>query len=174
MIGAQTSPKTQLKSSFYYITHDDVDDVDSLRPSLVDDVIRLYNIDDLASALARTNPDGSKGVKLRKSYKSHISDLPGKHTIPTEDKSFLQIALQPENPDFTKPEIIPFPMDYLEKVIKMEKTGPNGVPGFDPDKLALAVPELADPKKDKKRKPISSPDAAQLPDTKKRHVQVSF
>lgn len=174
MVETNPLPKPKSKGSYYYISTSEVDDVPPLKPSLVDDVIRLYDIDDLASSLARTNPDGTKGIKLRKSYKSHILDLPGKHSIPTEDKSFLQIALQPENPDFSKPEITPFPMEYLEKVLRMEKTGPNGIPGFDPDKLALATPESVDTKKDKKRKPIASPDLAQQPDSKKRHVQVTF
>lgn len=166
-------PDKHNQSSFYYITNDE-DSISSLRPKLTDDVIRLYHIDDLADALARTNPDGSKGVKLRKSYKSHIVDLPGKHVIPTEDKSFLRIALQPENPDFAKTEIQTFEMNYLEKVINMEKTGPNGVHGFDSAKLALASPESIDAKKEKKRKTVASPEQAQQPDLKKRHVQVNF
>lgn len=176
----QTTPRmteqdtnTLSAANYYFI--DPKDEFDPVQPSLRDDVIRLYNIQDLAQALTRTNPNGTKGIKLRKSYKSHISDLPGKHTIPTEDQSFTHIALMPENPDFTKPEIAPFDLQYLEKVMNMEKTGPNGIPGFDSSQLALSGMDTSELKREKKRKAVSaavSPE--QQPDTKRRHVQVKF
>lgn len=34
----------------------------------------LYTLEDLAKSVARTNPDGSKAVKLRKTYKNHIKE----------------------------------------------------------------------------------------------------
>jgi len=43
-------------------------------PDLKQDMFALYNLEDIAKSVARTNPDGSKGVKLRKTYKNHIKD----------------------------------------------------------------------------------------------------
>lgn len=34
----------------------------------------MYGLDELALSVARTAPDGGKGVKLRKTYKNHIKD----------------------------------------------------------------------------------------------------
>lgn len=172
-----SKPNPLSSETFYFINKDEK--LPQLTPSLHDDMIRMYKVDELADALARTKPDGSKGVKLRKSYKSHIADLPGKHTIPTEDKSFTHIALMPDNPDFTKPKIEPFSLDYLDRVINFEKTGSNGIPGFDSNRLALTNIDPSDLKKDKKRKisSINSPDQPQQPqqpELKKRHVQVKF
>ncbi|GMM44792.1 Rox3 protein [Pichia kluyveri] len=173
-------PKTtpQSNQTFYFIKTDEK--LPQLKPSLHDDMIRMYQLDDLANALARTKADGSKGVKLRKSYKSHIADLPGKHTIPTEDKSFTHIALMPDNPDFTKPKIELFSDEYLDKVINFEKTGSNGIPGFDSNKLSLTTIDPADLKKEREKKRklnvTSPPDQQQIqqPELKKRHVQVKF
>jgi len=44
------------------------------RPDLRQDMFTLYKLEDIAKSIARTNPDGSKGVKLRKTYKNHIKD----------------------------------------------------------------------------------------------------
>lgn len=162
----------QEHNNYYFINPDE--NFPTLQPSLRDDVIRLYNIEDLAQSLARVNPDGSKGVKLRKSYKSHIADLPGKHNIPTDDKLFTQLALMPENPDFGKPKIEPFEISYLEKILNLEKTGPNGIPGFDSTKLALSNLDYSDLRKDKKRKVNTSSLSPEQQDVKRRHVQVKF
>jgi mediator of RNA polymerase II transcription subunit 19 len=164
---------SQTPTDYYFINPNQKYPI--LRPSLSDDVIRMYNLNDLAQSLARVNPDGSKGVKLRKSYKSHIADLSGKHNIPTDDKLFTQIALMPENPDFVKPKIEVFPLEYLQKVINFEKTGPNGIPGFDSSKLALSNMDSSDSKKEKKRKAganVGTPE--RQPDLKRRHVQTKF
>lgn len=165
------SSKPTSSGGYYFIDRNE--SFPPVQPSLRSDVIRMYNIQNLAQALTRTNPDGSKGVKLRKSYKSHIMDLPGKHNIPTEDKSFTQIALMPENPDLAKPQIEPFDLEYLDKILNLEKTGPNGIPGFDSAKLALSNMDFSDLKKEKKRKAGSSLSPEQR-EVKKRHVQVKF
>lgn len=129
--------------------------VEPSRPSLRDDVFALYNLKGIADALARTKPDGSKGVKLRKSYKSHVQDLPGRHAIPTPnavanftpeeqaktDRNLSMLAsvpLQSQN-DFINahPPIQPIPLDVLTRTLNFEITGPNGVPGFDSAKLAM-------------------------------------
>lgn len=169
-----TSQKPSSSSGSYYFINQS-EEFPPLQPTLRDDVIRLYGIQGLAQALTRTNPDGSKGVKLRKSYKSHISDLPGKHNIPTDDKSFTQLALMPENPDFGKIPIEPFSLDYLNKILNLEKTGPNGIPGFDSSKLALSNMDFVDLKKEKKRKAnTNSVSPEHQPELKRRHVQVKF
>lgn len=86
-------------------------------------------------SLARTNPDGSKGVKLRKSYKNHIQDLPGKHQIPSP-KEISPALLDPtivQAPDIIK-EIDP---NLLTQALKFEKTSINGIPGFNTADLAI-------------------------------------
>ncbi|EDO18030.1 hypothetical protein Kpol_1045p14 [Vanderwaltozyma polyspora DSM 70294] len=56
------------------------------KPNPMDDLITQYQLDELSQQVARTNTDGSKAVKLRKSYKNQISDLSGKFsTIPTRE-----------------------------------------------------------------------------------------
>ena len=39
-----------------------------------EDLFDRYNLYGIAATVARNNPDGSKGVKLRKTYKNHIMD----------------------------------------------------------------------------------------------------
>ncbi|KAI1005075.1 hypothetical protein K3495_g3147 [Podosphaera aphanis] len=43
-------------------------------PDLRQDLFALFGLESIAKSVARTNPDGSKGVKLRKTYKNHIKD----------------------------------------------------------------------------------------------------
>lgn len=129
--------------------------IPTINPPLRGDIISLYGLKPMADALARTKPDGSKGVKLRKSYKSHIQDIPGRHTIPTPntisnctpeeiakiDKHICHLAYVPlqSQHDFlnSHPPIEPFSSDFLTKSLNFEITGPNGVPGFDSQRLAM-------------------------------------
>ncbi|SCV01507.1 LANO_0F12112g1_1 [Lachancea nothofagi CBS 11611] len=56
------------------------------QPNPLDDLISVYGLQDLSQQVARTNADGTKAVKLRKSYKNQINDLSGKFSvIPTRD-----------------------------------------------------------------------------------------
>lgn len=56
------------------------------QPNPLDDLISAYGLQDLSRQVARTNPDGTKAVKLRKSYKNQINDLSGKFSvIPTRE-----------------------------------------------------------------------------------------
>lgn len=95
----------------------------------------MYGLEPVAKSLARTNPDGSKGVKLRKSYKNHIQDLPGKHQIPplkSVPGSLLDPAIS-KAPDMIKsldPEL-------LSQALRFEKTSANGIPGFNTSDLAI-------------------------------------
>ncbi|KAI9049261.1 hypothetical protein LZ554_007108 [Drepanopeziza brunnea f. sp. 'monogermtubi'] len=43
-------------------------------PSLLDDLFERYGLNDVAKSVARIHPDGTKAVKLRKTYKNHIKD----------------------------------------------------------------------------------------------------
>lgn len=59
----------------------------------LDNLIESFGLSDIAASVARTKPNGEKAVKLRKSYKSHITDLPCKHTI-KNDKILESIVLR--------------------------------------------------------------------------------
>ncbi|ODV62700.1 Rox3p [Ascoidea rubescens DSM 1968] len=59
----------------------------------LDNLIESFGLSDIAASVARTKPNGEKAVKLRKSYKSHINDLPYKHTIKS-DNILESIALR--------------------------------------------------------------------------------
>lgn len=158
--------KQTSNGNYYFVTP--LSGYPAVEPWFDDDLIQLYNLKDISQALNRVNADGSKGTKLRKSYKSHISDLSGKHTIPKEDRSFVNIALTPDNPELVKPKIEKFDLNYLDKVLNFEKTGPTGIPGFDPSKLVLPGDNT---KKEKKRKATSAATSPeQLPDIKRRQI----
>ncbi|KAK6458232.1 mediator of RNA polymerase II transcription subunit 19 [Scheffersomyces xylosifermentans] len=105
------------------------------QPSPLDNLLVLYGLEPIAKSLARTNADGSKGVKLRKSYKNHIQDLPGKHQIASSNP-FPQGLLDPtvaQAPDIIK-ELDP---ELLGRALKFEKTPINGIPGFNTADLAI-------------------------------------
>lgn len=78
-INEQTLP------SYYYYVDPEVS-YQPQRPNPLDDLISVYGLQDLSQQVARTNADGSKAIKLRKSYKNQISELSGKFgTIPTRE-----------------------------------------------------------------------------------------
>ncbi|KAG7735095.1 hypothetical protein KL948_000661 [Ogataea haglerorum] len=139
-----------------------------VRPSFDTDVIRLYGLHPIAQSLARVNPDGSKGVKLRKSYKNHVADLPGKHAIPTE-RTLSPIVFRPDNPDLGDVQLKQYPLEQLKALFSFEKSSINGVPGFDSSKLAI---DSLDSSAKKERKRKGTPTTPSEPDQKKRHVQL--
>jgi len=153
------------EEKYYYI--DKSQHYETLKPSLRTDVIRTYGLLGIADSVARTNPDGSKGVKLRKSYKSHIADLPGKYTI-QKSRTLSPIICAPDNPDMIQPELKPFELGRLEQLFNFEKSSVDGIPGFDPSKLAIGTGDFSN--EDRKRK--SSSDSRS--DLKRRHVRVKF
>ncbi|CCF60804.1 hypothetical protein KAFR_0L01940 [Kazachstania africana CBS 2517] len=84
MNGITTLNEDFLPSYYYYVEPEKV--YEPQQPNPLDDLISVYGLDDLARQVARTNSDGSKAVKLRKSYKNQISDISGKfNTIPTRE-----------------------------------------------------------------------------------------
>ncbi|KAK6460766.1 mediator of RNA polymerase II transcription subunit 19 [Scheffersomyces coipomensis] len=105
------------------------------KPSPLDNILSLYGLEPIAKSLARANPNGTKGVKLRKSYKNHIQDLPGKHQI-APGKQIPGSLLDPtisQAPDIIK-ELDP---ELLGRALKFEKTSINGIPGFETADLAI-------------------------------------
>lgn len=102
----------------------------------MDNLLAVYGLEEIAQSLARTKNDGSKGVKLRKSYKNHILDLPGKHQIPSA-KPLSEHMLNPEymkTPDLIKA----IPTEVLKLALSFEKSPINGLPGFDTADLAIS------------------------------------
>ncbi|KAI5956820.1 ROX3 [Candida jiufengensis] len=109
-------------------------------PTPLKNLLHQYQLLDLAQSLSRTNPDGSKNVKLRKSYKAHIQDLPGKHSIPQPISKQQQIDLFQSLRDpllSQKPNIPELDLTLLNKALKFDKTPINGIPGFNVIDLAI-------------------------------------
>lgn len=50
-------------------------------PSPLQNLIDINNLTSVANSVRRFNSDGTKGIKVRKSYKNQIQDLFGKHQI---------------------------------------------------------------------------------------------
>lgn len=72
---------------------------------------------------------------MRKSYKNHIQDLPGKHQIPGA-KPLSGALLDPalgQQPDIIK-EVN---AELLNTAMKFERTPINGIPGFNTADLAI-------------------------------------
>ncbi|CCG24577.1 hypothetical protein CORT_0F03530 [Candida orthopsilosis Co 90-125] len=140
------------------------------KPTPLQNLLQLYNLEPVAQSLSRTNPDGSKNVKLRKSYKAHISDLPGKHQIP-EPKTIPIGLMDPsigQHPDI----INQFDSELLKKALKFDRTPINGIPGFDAADLAIGDQQTLmrgddrDDERNKKRKKKHQNGG----DVKKQHV----
>ncbi|AOA63408.1 RNA polymerase II mediator complex subunit [Komagataella phaffii CBS 7435] len=155
------------QSTYYFI--DDKATYDTEDPSPQLNFISTFNLDQIAKSVARTNSDGTKDVKLRKSYKSHISDLLGKHYI-SKEHNLSPIVFGPP-PDFVKLE--PFDKDYLSRTLTFEKSSMNGIAGFDPRKLAMNDQVIEEKKPKRKHKTIS-PAESEQEQNKRRHVQVHF
>ncbi|GMM32370.1 hypothetical protein DAMA08_051150 [Martiniozyma asiatica (nom. inval.)] len=158
--------------------------IPELNPSLRNDFLKSYNLTSFAQSLARTKQDGSKGIKLRKSYKNHISDLEGKSYIPQPsmvsnppgdpaaiDRTLSMLASIPPaaQGDFENahPKIEIYDKNYLLNTMEFEINGFGGVPGFDASKLALD--DTIDKKKEKKRKLENGEDSES-----KRRITLNF
>lgn len=133
------------------------------QPSPLDNLLKLYGLEAIAKSLERTKSDGTKGVKLRKSYKNHLQDLPGKHQI-SPAKAIPAALLDPtlaQQPDVIK-EMDP---ELLSHALKFDKTPINGIPGFNPSDLAISdhqtlmrgddMSENEDSRKRKKKRQMS-------------------
>lgn len=98
----------------------------------------MYNLTKISESVARTNEDGTKGLKLRKSYKAYLNDLPGKYsTIPKEHTLtpvLFQNGLEPYHSDTP---LQPLDKTLLESSLGFQKTPDYGIKGFDVSDLAL-------------------------------------
>ncbi|CEP60228.1 Rox3p LALA0_S01e05930g [Lachancea lanzarotensis] len=80
-----TTMEENISPAYYYYV-DPSTLYHSQQPDPLDDLISVYGLQDISQQVARTNSDGTKAVKLRKSYKNQINDLSGKFSvIPTRD-----------------------------------------------------------------------------------------
>ncbi|AET40978.1 Rox3p Ecym_7128 [Eremothecium cymbalariae DBVPG len=90
--------------SYYYYVDPSGPAYEAEQPNPLDDLISVYGLQDISRQVARTNPDGTKAVKLRKSYKNQIQDLSGKFSvIPSRENGrggeVTPIVFQPINTD---------------------------------------------------------------------------
>lgn len=131
-------------------------------PHPTQNLIDLYSLTGIANSVARLNEDGTKGVKLRKSYKAHIIELPGKHNdIPTA-RSISQIVFAPDR-DGPPLKIDKFEPTMLSYNLSFSKTPESGIPGFDTSNLAIGDSSQATKRKPKNR--------ASEEDAKRRRVE---
>ena len=59
--------------SYYYYVEPEMG-YQPQQPNPMEDLITVYHLDDISRQVARTNEDGTKAVKLRKSYKNQITE----------------------------------------------------------------------------------------------------
>ncbi|ODV97190.1 hypothetical protein PACTADRAFT_1766 [Pachysolen tannophilus NRRL Y-2460] len=150
-------------NNYYFIDKTKI--YEPLLPSPSSNLIALYGLNDISKSVARTNPDGSKGVKLRKSYKNHIADLPGRHNIQKEH-NLSMIAFAPRAEDNSSVvDIKPLDDSYLKSCLNFEKTPLAGIPGFDVSQLGMD--DSGNDERRKKRKDANNTDSG---DVKRRHI----
>lgn len=143
-----------MSSNLYYI--DPNQTFEPSRPSPKQNLIELYGLSGLALSVARTNPDGTKGIKLRKSYKSHIADLPGKHNNINTERDISPVVFRPQfvnpNPDANvdpnaagkqngqggESGIKILDMKFLLDKLRFDRTPDTGIPDFDVANLAVS------------------------------------
>lgn len=120
-------------SEYYLVSHERYT---LPQPSARDNLLAVYGLEAVARSLARTNPDGSKGVKLRKLYKNHIVDLPGKHQVS---------QAKPVNPEILNPLVATNPNtiraldpELLKQALHFDKSPPTGISGFNHVDLAIS------------------------------------
>ncbi|CCH46575.1 Mediator of RNA polymerase II transcription subunit 19 [Wickerhamomyces ciferrii] len=123
-------------SNPYYYYIDPTVHYTKSRPHPNDNLIDLYNLSNIANSVARVNETGSKGVKLRKSYKAHINDLPGKHNNIPKDRTISPIVYAPER-EGAPININKFDNQILKNYLNFQKTNDDGIHGFDPANLAM-------------------------------------
>lgn len=119
-------------------------------------LIDIYGLRDFANSVARQDPISGAKRKLRKSYKNHIGDLPGRHPIPAGQESkwsLMSLAFMPPSNDAQN---IPQSMISHLKII------PGPLPNFDTSQLAAPSPPPSESpaassdKRDKRKRKESS------------------
>ncbi|KAK9323142.1 mediator complex, subunit Med19 [Lipomyces orientalis] len=105
--------------------------------SATQNLVPLFGLAGLQASVARADPVTGAKRKLRKSYKGHIADLPGKNEIPTDH--FLLRLVHAPAPDPPVDVARPVDPELLETVFRMDKTPDAGVAGFDASVLGLVA-----------------------------------
>lgn len=108
------------------------------RPSGKQSLLDVYGLRSFANSVARQDPQTGAKRKLRKSYKNHIADLPGKHPVPGPGETawtLLDAAMRPA-PSCAQEAIksLEFPPEMLGKLKFQKSVAP--LPSFDPKLLA--------------------------------------
>jgi len=124
-------------SNPYYYYIDPNTNYTKTKPHPTNNLIDLYSLNNIANSVARLNNDGTKGVKLRKSYKAHINELPGIKTNFAKDHTISPIVFAPER-EGVPIKINQFNENLLSNLLKFEKTNDGGIQGFDINKLGLS------------------------------------
>lgn len=101
-----------------------------IKPSPTENLTELYGLTELCASVARVDDAGEKR-KLRKSYKGHVADLPGKITLPEDN--YLQQLLNKSNEN--PPLISQLEQESLKSTIGLLRVCP--IPGFDTSVLGL-------------------------------------
>ncbi|CDR37805.1 CYFA0S01e17590g1_1 [Cyberlindnera fabianii] len=128
-----TQPIEGAPESYYYV--DSSKYYTKSAPHPTQNLIEVYNLTAISDSVARLSEDGTKGVKLRKSYKAHVNDLPGRHTNLPKEHTISPIVFAPqEGPGRTIERFEPKMLSYN---ISFDKTPDSGIPGFDAADLAI-------------------------------------
>ncbi|KAK9369827.1 Rox3 mediator complex subunit-domain-containing protein [Lipomyces kononenkoae] len=109
--------------------------------SATQNLIPIFGLTTMQASVARSDPVTGAKRKLRKSYKGHIADLPGKNEIPTDH--FILSLVHAPPPDPPVPIDQPLDKTLLETVFSMDKTPEAGVAGFDASVLGLITTAAA-------------------------------
>ena len=96
-----------------------------------DDLFLRYGLDSIAASVARTKPDGSKGVKLRKTYKNQIKEYG------------LSGAFEPDKKELSSPDtlgaLMAFPQDVWDSQYVREQETGMGLPASSLEMLGRAL-----------------------------------
>ncbi|KAH3677187.1 hypothetical protein WICMUC_001768 [Wickerhamomyces mucosus] len=161
---SQSNLETESVLNYYYI--DSTNIYKKSAPHPTQDLISLYNLNNIANSVARLSEDGTTGVKLRKSYKAHISDLPGKHSIIPKERTISPIVFAPDREG--APIVIKnFDAKPLSYNIDFDKSSDTGIPGFDPSNLAIG--DVAGLSGTKRKIKVRS-DSTETTDPKRRRL----
>lgn len=134
--------------NYYYYVDPSLPVYESQQPNPVDDLITIYGLEEVARQVARTNADGTKAVKLRKSYKNQIQDLSGRFiTIPSRENGKggeISHVIFQNNPDMMNQAKLVEGMseeEYRDAMMKRD-TGLFEPPQMDWDMCSTVIGQL--------------------------------
>lgn len=131
MVAQPNSPEEE----YYYI--DQTKMYVRSRPHPSQNLISLYNLDTIAHSVARLNADGTKGVKLRKSYKAHISGVAMDGVPISTDRTLSPIVFAPER-EGAAIRIETLDQNRLRQQCTLVYAPDGTFPDFDKSQLAMA------------------------------------